>query len=353
MVDGLRKKGAPQPRAAAGRARHPARRVRTRRCRRSRATATRFVEWVKALAEAPDARLYTAAEAKAMWKHPRVRSARRGRPRLAHRSSGKAGTMRRSRPRSLGAYLRELRALLDEYQYRTGVLRALRARLHPHAGQLRSGDRGGHPQVRRLRRSRGRPRRALRRVALRRARRRPVARRAAAEDVRRRADGRVPRVQGDLGSGQQAESRASSIDAYLPTENLRLGADYAPRRPITHFAFPDDGGSLRTASLRCVGLGECRKHDTGSMCPSYMVTLEEAAQHARPRAHAVRAAAGRSRAGRLAGRARQEVARPVPVVQGVQVRVPDQRRHRHLSRRVPRRTTTTAGGAPFRRTRSA
>ena len=74
------------------------------------------------------------------------------------------------------------------------------------------------------------------------------------------------------------------IDAYLPTENLRLGADYSPRRPITHFAYPDDGGSLERASLRCVGLGECRKHDTGSMCPSYMVTLEE--QHStRGRAH--------------------------------------------------------------------
>ena len=74
------------------------------------------------------------------------------------------------------------------------------------------------------------------------------------------------------------------VDAYQPTENLRLGADYAPRRPQTHFAFPDDGGSIERASLRCVGLGECRKHDTGSMCPSYMVTLEE--QHStRGRAH--------------------------------------------------------------------
>ncbi len=74
------------------------------------------------------------------------------------------------------------------------------------------------------------------------------------------------------------------IDAYLPTENLRLGADYAPLQPRTHFAFPDDGGSLERASLRCVGLGECRKNDTGSMCPSYMVTREE--QHStRGRAH--------------------------------------------------------------------
>src|SRR4029453_17328607 len=74
------------------------------------------------------------------------------------------------------------------------------------------------------------------------------------------------------------------VDAYLPTENLRLGADYAPREPHTYFAFADDRGSLARASLRCVGLGECRKHDGGSMCPSYMVTLEE--QHStRGRAH--------------------------------------------------------------------
>src|SRR5437879_5709776 len=74
------------------------------------------------------------------------------------------------------------------------------------------------------------------------------------------------------------------VDAYLPTENLRLGADYRPLRPLTHFAFLDDGGSFARAALRCVGLGECRKHDSGSMCPSYMVTLEE--EHStRGRAH--------------------------------------------------------------------
>ena len=27
--------------------------------------------------------------------------------------------------------------------------------------------------------------------------------------------------------------------------------------------------------MRCIGLGECRKHDYGTMCPSYMATLEE------------------------------------------------------------------------------
>jgi len=74
------------------------------------------------------------------------------------------------------------------------------------------------------------------------------------------------------------------VNAYLPTENLRLGVDYKPLELKTYFQFPDDGGSLAKASLRCIGLGECRKHDSGTMCPSYMVTLEE--EHStRGRAH--------------------------------------------------------------------
>jgi FAD/FMN-containing dehydrogenase/Fe-S oxidoreductase len=74
------------------------------------------------------------------------------------------------------------------------------------------------------------------------------------------------------------------VNAYLPTENLRLGADYKPLQPKTHFHFPDDGGSFAKATVRCVGLGECRKTHAGTMCPSYVVTLEE--QHStRGRAH--------------------------------------------------------------------
>jgi len=74
------------------------------------------------------------------------------------------------------------------------------------------------------------------------------------------------------------------VDAYLPTENLRLGADYRPLKPETHFHFPEDDGSLAKATLRCIGLGACRKNDGGTMCPSYMVTREE--EHStRGRAH--------------------------------------------------------------------
>ncbi|HET7321217.1 MAG TPA: FAD-binding and (Fe-S)-binding domain-containing protein, partial [Longimicrobiaceae bacterium] len=66
--------------------------------------------------------------------------------------------------------------------------------------------------------------------------------------------------------------------------DLRLGADYEPWDPHTHFKFPDDHGSFARAALRCVGVGECRRNDGGTMCPSYMVTHEE--EHAtRGRAH--------------------------------------------------------------------
>jgi FAD/FMN-containing dehydrogenase/Fe-S oxidoreductase len=74
------------------------------------------------------------------------------------------------------------------------------------------------------------------------------------------------------------------IDARQPHADLRLGADYGPRPVDTHFRFPNDGGSLANATLRCVGVGACRKEEGGVMCPSYMATREE--KHStRGRAH--------------------------------------------------------------------
>ncbi len=74
------------------------------------------------------------------------------------------------------------------------------------------------------------------------------------------------------------------IDARQPHADLRLGSDYAPRPVETHFRFPNDGGSLANATLRCVGVGACRKEEGGAMCPSYMATREE--KHStRGRAH--------------------------------------------------------------------
>jgi Fe-S oxidoreductase len=65
------------------------------------------------------------------------------------------------------------------------------------------------------------------------------------------------------------------IDAYGVAENLRLGADYAPPQPKTHFHFADDKHSFARAALRCVGVGNCRREGSQVMCPSYQVTREE------------------------------------------------------------------------------
>jgi len=74
------------------------------------------------------------------------------------------------------------------------------------------------------------------------------------------------------------------IDAHEPHEDLRLGADYKPWKPATHFAFAEDNGSFASAALRCVGVGACRKTDAGTMCPSFMATGEEL-HSTRGRAH--------------------------------------------------------------------
>src|SRR5438874_459151 len=74
------------------------------------------------------------------------------------------------------------------------------------------------------------------------------------------------------------------VRPYRIDENLRLGTSYRPKEPDTHFAFAQDDFSFAKATRRCVGIGECRKHENGTMCPSYMVTLEEM-HSTRGRAH--------------------------------------------------------------------
>jgi FAD/FMN-containing dehydrogenase/Fe-S oxidoreductase len=64
------------------------------------------------------------------------------------------------------------------------------------------------------------------------------------------------------------------VDAFNPTQNLRIGTAYNPPAQPVHFHYPGDEGSFSHALLRCVGVGECRKK-SGTMCPSYMATREE------------------------------------------------------------------------------
>lgn len=74
------------------------------------------------------------------------------------------------------------------------------------------------------------------------------------------------------------------VDPYRLDENLRLGAGFQFAQLQTHFSYPRDDGNFARATLRCVGVGECRRLEGGTMCPSYMATLEE--KHStRGRAH--------------------------------------------------------------------
>ncbi|HTV72624.1 MAG TPA: FAD-linked oxidase C-terminal domain-containing protein [Candidatus Acidoferrales bacterium] len=78
--------------------------------------------------------------------------------------------------------------------------------------------------------------------------------------------------QGRMNPGKLVDS-----EAYRPDENLRMGAYYRPWEPKTKFSYePDDRGSFAYAANRCVGVGDCRRHDGhATMCPSYRVTHEE------------------------------------------------------------------------------
>ncbi len=244
--------------------------------------AMQLVDRLKQVSDAPNARLYSKSEARAVWQ---IREAG---PRAAAFAPGAPAEWEgwddaAVAPEKLGGYLRDIRKLMNEYGYRGAF--------YGHFGHgcvhMRvTFDLQSENGVRKY-----------------------------SEFIGRAADLVVSyggSLSGEHGDGQSraallpkmfgpelmkafGEFKAAwdpgnklnphkVVDAYLPTENLRLGADYKPLEPKTHFKFPDDGGSFAQATLRCIGLGACRKSDGGAMCPSYMVTLEE--EHStRGRAH--------------------------------------------------------------------
>ena len=66
------------------------------------------------------------------------------------------------------------------------------------------------------------------------------------------------------------------IDPYRADENLKYGPDYKPARPVTQFTYASlEGKGFNRAIERCVGMGKCRAHEGGVMCPSYRATREE------------------------------------------------------------------------------
>jgi FAD/FMN-containing dehydrogenase/Fe-S oxidoreductase len=248
----------------------------------TKATALKLIERLKQAEARPAVRLYAKTEARHVW------HLREAGPRAAAFAPGAVPEWEgwddaAVAPEKLGAYLRDLRKLMDEYNYRGSF--------YGHFGHgcihMRvSFDLQSEKGIRKY-----------------------------GEFIERAADlviGYGGSLSGEHGDGQSrgallpkmfgpdlmrafAEFKSiwdpgnklnprKVVHAYLPTENLRLGADYKPSEPKTQFAFSGDNGSLATATLRCIGLGACRKQDGGSMCPSYMATLEE--EHStRGRAH--------------------------------------------------------------------
>ncbi len=64
------------------------------------------------------------------------------------------------------------------------------------------------------------------------------------------------------------------VNAPEMDEDLRYGESYKTITVSTHYDFTREGG-FATAVELCNGNGACRKTGEGTMCPSYMVTLEE------------------------------------------------------------------------------
>ena len=77
------------------------------------------------------------------------------------------------------------------------------------------------------------------------------------------------------------------VDAPAMTESLKINPRYQTWQPETTLDFTGQGGFARAVEM-CSGMGECRKKLDGTMCPSYMGTLDE--EHStRGRANALRA----------------------------------------------------------------
>jgi FAD/FMN-containing dehydrogenase/Fe-S oxidoreductase len=76
------------------------------------------------------------------------------------------------------------------------------------------------------------------------------------------------------------------VDSPAMTQSLKISPQYHTWQPQTTLDFSNQGGFVRAVEM-CSGMGECRKKLDGTMCPSYMGTLDE--EHStRGRANALR-----------------------------------------------------------------
>ena len=78
------------------------------------------------------------------------------------------------------------------------------------------------------------------------------------------------------------------VDSPPLTDNLRYGAGFVTPDPVAFFDHSEHGGFGRAVEM-CSGVGACRKTLTGTMCPSYIATRDEA-HSTRGRANVLRQA---------------------------------------------------------------
>ncbi len=78
-----------------------------------------------------------------------------------------------------------------------------------------------------------------------------------------------------MNPGKVAAPAGHGSSVHRVDGQLRLGPKWRPWSGRTSFGYPEDKGSFTQAVLRCVGIGNCRSHRGGVMCPSYRATGEE------------------------------------------------------------------------------
>ncbi|WP_308160123.1 FAD-binding and (Fe-S)-binding domain-containing protein [Mycolicibacterium goodii] len=65
------------------------------------------------------------------------------------------------------------------------------------------------------------------------------------------------------------------VDPPAVNAGIRHDGPAKGRKLLTLFSYADDDHDFAQAQRRCVGIGKCRQHSGGVMCPSYQVTREE------------------------------------------------------------------------------
>jgi FAD/FMN-containing dehydrogenase/Fe-S oxidoreductase len=88
-----------------------------------------------------------------------------------------------------------------------------------------------------------------------------------------------PELVGAFGEFKAIWDPAGRMNPGMVVDPLPLDSNLRPARklqaPETIMGFPDDGGSIARALQRCVGVGKCRREDGGAMCPTFQATHEE------------------------------------------------------------------------------